>query len=210
MLLGTVSVILRRLPHAGKAHALNAAVLQTTADVVLTVDADIVVDPRRRCGCGMRSPESPNWSASPESSPWSHGAPRRANAAVLPNLRIHPQFRSLCLDAGQLPAVDLRAFAGFRRAAVVDVGGFDDACLVEDYELVHRLYRYSSERQLNWRFRVLGDAQARTTAPGSVPALLRQRRRWFGDFCKPSGGIAPPVAAGGWDGSARSCCRSRL
>ena len=74
------------------------------------------------------------------------------------------------------------AFAGFRRRAVIDVGGFDDVCLVEDYELVHRLYRYAGERGLIWRFRVLGDAQARTEAPGSLPALLRQRRRWFGGF----------------------------
>ena len=42
--------------------------------------------------------------------------------------------------------------------------------------------RYAGERGLDWRFRVLGDAQARTEAPGSVPGLLRQRRRWFGGF----------------------------
>ena len=32
------------LPHGGKATALNAALLVTTADVVLTVDADTVLD----------------------------------------------------------------------------------------------------------------------------------------------------------------------
>ena len=31
------------------------------------------------------------------------------------------------------------AFAGFRRDAVTAVGGFDDVCLVEDYELVARM-----------------------------------------------------------------------
>ena len=39
-----------------------------------------------------------------------------------------------------------------------------------------------STRGLDWRFRVLGGAQARTEAPGSVGAFLRQRRRWFGGF----------------------------
>jgi cellulose synthase/poly-beta-1,6-N-acetylglucosamine synthase-like glycosyltransferase len=74
------------------------------------------------------------------------------------------------------------AFAGFRRDAVTDVGGFDDVCLVEDYELVARLRRFAGEHRLDWRFRVLGDAQARTEAPASVRAFLRQRRRWFGGF----------------------------
>jgi cellulose synthase/poly-beta-1,6-N-acetylglucosamine synthase-like glycosyltransferase len=74
------------------------------------------------------------------------------------------------------------AFAGFRRRALVDVGGFDPACLVEDYELIHRMRRHAVEQGLDWRFRVLGQAQARTEAPGSVGAFLRQRRRWFGGF----------------------------
>ena len=29
---------------------------------------------------------------------------------------------------------------------------------------------------------MLGDAQARTDAPATIPAFLRQRRRWFGGF----------------------------
>jgi cellulose synthase/poly-beta-1,6-N-acetylglucosamine synthase-like glycosyltransferase len=74
------------------------------------------------------------------------------------------------------------AFAGFRRAPVVDVGGFDEVSMVEDYELVHRLRRYAGDRGLPWRFEVLGGAQARTEAPGSSGAFLRQRRRWFGGF----------------------------
>jgi cellulose synthase/poly-beta-1,6-N-acetylglucosamine synthase-like glycosyltransferase len=74
------------------------------------------------------------------------------------------------------------AFAGFRRASVVSVGGFDPDCLVEDYELIHRMRRHAQRQGLDWRFRVLGEAQARTEAPGGVGAFLRQRRRWFGGF----------------------------
>ena len=40
------SMIWLRLRHGGKAHALNAALIATTADVVLTVDADTVPAPR--------------------------------------------------------------------------------------------------------------------------------------------------------------------
>ena len=74
------------------------------------------------------------------------------------------------------------AFAGFRRAAALEVGGFDPDCLVEDYELIHRLKRYGVRNGRGWTTRVLGGARARTEAPSTTLAFLRQRRRWFGGF----------------------------
>ena len=74
------------------------------------------------------------------------------------------------------------AFAGFRRDAVIAVGGFDPDCLVEDYELIHRLARHSALHRLGWRSRVIGGARAQTEAPSTTAAFLRQRRRWFGGF----------------------------
>ena len=74
------------------------------------------------------------------------------------------------------------AFAGFRRTAALEVGGFDPDCLVEDYELIHRLRRYSVRYGRGWTTRVLGAAQAQTEAPSTPLAFLRQRRRWFGGF----------------------------
>ena len=74
------------------------------------------------------------------------------------------------------------AFAGFRRAAALEVGGFDPDCLVEDYELIHRLKRYGVRHGKGWTTRVLGGARARTEAPSTTLAFLRQRRRWFGGF----------------------------
>jgi cellulose synthase/poly-beta-1,6-N-acetylglucosamine synthase-like glycosyltransferase len=65
---------------------------------------------------------------------------------------------------------------------VVRVGGFDPDCMVEDYELIHRLRRYGYDHGLDWHSTVLGTARARTSAPGTVPGFLRQRRRWFGGF----------------------------
>jgi cellulose synthase/poly-beta-1,6-N-acetylglucosamine synthase-like glycosyltransferase len=74
------------------------------------------------------------------------------------------------------------AFAGFSRQALLDVGGFDTDCLVEDYELIHRLKRHAATLGCDWHTAVVGHAVARTDAPADAGAFLRQRRRWFGGF----------------------------
>ncbi|MEO6362976.1 MAG: glycosyltransferase [Caldimonas sp.] len=173
-----------RLPHGGKARALNAAIQRTRADIVLTVDADTLLDARALHAVRAA------FSAEP--------ALAGITGVITPICR--PTLAGRCLEWFQtyeyirnflsrhawmqLDSLLLisGAFAGFRRDALVAVGGFDPACLVEDYELIHRLRRHAATNGLDWRFRVLGDAQARTEAPGSVGAFLRQRRRWFGGF----------------------------
>ncbi len=74
------------------------------------------------------------------------------------------------------------AFAGFRRTAALEVGGFDPDCLVEDYELIHRLKRYSVRHERRWTTRVLGGALPAPRRRAPRCAFLRQRRRWFGGF----------------------------
>jgi cellulose synthase/poly-beta-1,6-N-acetylglucosamine synthase-like glycosyltransferase len=53
---------------------------------------------------------------------------------------------------------------------------------VEDYEVIHRLYRRAADHKLDWRIRVIGEARAATDAPGALLPFLRQRRRWFAGF----------------------------
>jgi len=91
------------------------------------------------------------------------------------------------------------AFAGFRRAAVLTVGGFDPDCLVEDYELIHRLRRYGYDKGLDWHSTVLRTARATTSAPGHVVQFLRQRRRWFGGFLQTQLWYRDMVGAGKYD-----------
>lgn len=181
---GSTRVRWLRLSHRGKSGALNAGVLSTSADVVVTVDADTVPD--RTAVEALRAA----FAAEPELVACTGIITPKCRGTVVGRVmewfQTYEYIRNFLARYAWMQVGCLQllsgAFAGFRRTAVIEVGGFDDACFVEDYELVARMHRYAGERGLDWRFRVLGTAQARTEAPGSVPAFLRQRRRWFGGF----------------------------
>ena len=181
---GSTSFVWLRLPHGGKARALNAAIVETGADVVVTVDGDTLLEREaisavRQAFC--REPELVVVTGiiTPVCKPTRAGQVWQFFQTYEYIRNFLGRYAWMRVDCLQLIS---GAFAGFRRAPVVEVGGFDDVCLVEDYELVARLRRYAGERGLTWRFRVIGGAQARTEAPGSTAAFLRQRRRWFGGF----------------------------
>ncbi len=177
-----------RLPHGGKARALNAALLSPIdacrAPIVMTVDADthlapaavgamrraFSVEPALVAATGVLKPVC-GTSTVGRLFEWFQTYEYIRNFL---SRYAWMRLDSLLLISG--------AFAGFRREAVVTVGGFDEHCLVEDYELIHRLARHSSLHGLGWRSRVIGGALAQTEAPSAIAPFLRQRRRWFGGF----------------------------
>ncbi len=173
-----------RVAHGGKARALNAALLVTPTDLVLTVDADTRLEPDAVAAMAEAFATEPSLVAAtgvltPVCGPDLEGRVLQwfqTYEYVRNFLSRHAWARldSLLLISG--------AFAGFRRTAVMEVGGFDSECLVEDYELIHRLRRHGAQNGLGWTTAVLGTALGRTSAPGTVGAFLRQRRRWFGGF----------------------------
>jgi cellulose synthase/poly-beta-1,6-N-acetylglucosamine synthase-like glycosyltransferase len=173
-----------RLPHGGKARALNAALAMVSEPVVLTVDADTLLAPgalRAMRDAFTVEPElvAATGVIAPVCGPdvrgrlfqWFQGYEYVRNFL---SRYAWMQLNGLLLVSG--------AFAAFRRDAVIEVGGFDPDCMVEDYELIHRLHRYSADEGRGWTVRVVGRALAVTDAPASALAFLRQRRRWFGGF----------------------------
>ncbi len=173
-----------RLPHQGKARALNDAIPQIDTDIVLTVDADTLLHEDAIAAMRQAFAANPNLVAATGVLVPVCG--RSLSGRVFEWFQTYEYIRnflsryawsrldSLLLISG--------AFAGFRRAALLEVGGFDPDCLVEDYELIHRLLRFSAQHRLGWHSTVLGRARAVTDAPDSAGAFLRQRRRWFGGF----------------------------
>jgi len=173
-----------RLPHGGKARALNAAIPLIQTELILTVDADTLLEP------GALKAMRDAFAAEPQLV--------AATGVLIPICGKRPVERLLqwfqryeyvrnflsrfaWMQQDALLLVS-GAFAGFRRDAMVRVGGFDPDCMVEDYELIHRMHRFAHETGLDWRVRVIGRAVASTDAPASPMAFMRQRRRWFGGF----------------------------
>jgi cellulose synthase/poly-beta-1,6-N-acetylglucosamine synthase-like glycosyltransferase len=173
-----------RNPHGGKARALNAGLALLSTDLVVTVDADtklaadalaalrsaFAAEPAMVAACCVIRPV----------------CAAGAGAGLFQWFQTYEYMRAFCsriawMRSGALLLVS-GAFAAFRRTPLLRVGGFDPACLVEDYELIHRLHRHSHDHGLGWRVRVLSGPRAITDAPGTLPSFLRQRRRWFAGF----------------------------
>ncbi len=173
-----------RLPHGGKARALNAALAVVTAETILTVDADTVLDAGAIAAMRDAFRAEPDLVAATGVLTPVCGA--TIGGRFFAWFQTYEYIRNFLSRFAWMQVNSLLlisgAFAAFRRDAVIAVGGFDPDCLVEDYEMIHRLRRYAVQHNLPCRTRVLGNARARTTAPGTVPAFLRQRSRWFGGF----------------------------
>ncbi len=173
-----------RLPHGGKARALNSALLAADTTLVLTVDGDTLLesgacgairdafaaDPRLVAATGVLTPVCGS----------------SLSGRFFQTFQTYEYIRNFLsryawykMDALLLVS---GAFAGFRREALLAVGGFDPACMVEDYELIHRLRRHGVLAGLGWTTSVVGGARAITDAPSTTAAFLRQRRRWFCGF----------------------------
>lgn len=173
-----------QLPHQGKAQALNSALLTIETDIVVTLDADTFLEPGALDSISAAFAADDKLVAAGgilvpfcDSSPTGRAMEFFQTYEYIRNIISRfawMRINSLLLISG--------AFAAFRRAPLIAVGGFDAKCLVEDYELTHRLHRYSVDHGLGWRLAMVGGALARTEAPSRVTAFLRQRRRWFAGF----------------------------
>ncbi len=173
-----------RMPHGGKARTMNAAIQRIDTEIVLTVDADTLLDREAIAAVRAAFACEPGLVATtgvltPVCAPTATGRLFQWFQTYEYIRNFLSRYAWMRLDSLLLIS---GAFAGFRRAAIIEVGGFDPDCLVEDYELIHRLKRHSALHRLGWTTRVLGGARARTEAPSSTMAFLRQRRRWFGGF----------------------------
>lgn len=173
-----------RLPRGGKARALNTAIGLVECDVLVTVDADTLLEPGALSAMRTAFEREPQLAAAtgvlrPVCSPTRSGR-------LFQWFQTYEYVRNFLSRYAWMEAHSLLlisgAFAGFRRDALMRIGGFDPECLVEDYEVMHRLHRFGTDHALSWEVRVIGTAFATTDSPATLMTFLRQRRRWFAGF----------------------------
>jgi cellulose synthase/poly-beta-1,6-N-acetylglucosamine synthase-like glycosyltransferase len=173
-----------RLPHGGKAKALNEAILHIDNDILITVDADTLLESGAIAAMRASFGAEPNLVAA--TGVLTPVCGQSLLGRFFQWFQTYEYIRNFSSRFAWMQLNGLLlisgAFAAFRCDALINVGGFDPDCLVEDYELIHRLHRWSAEHKLNWTVRVIGAARARTDAPETVMTFLRQRRRWFAGF----------------------------
>ncbi|WP_144112965.1 glycosyltransferase family 2 protein [Paraburkholderia sp. BCC1886] len=173
-----------RVPHGGKARALNAAIAVMTTETVMTVDADTLLDDDATYAMRAAFANAPKLVAAAGILVPLCG--KTVSGRVFQWFQTYEYMRNFIARFAWMRADSLLlisgAFASFKRDALVEVGGFDPQCLVEDYELIHRLRRYSVDHGLGWDVQVVGGAHAHTDAPDNLASFLRQRRRWFAGF----------------------------
>ncbi len=173
-----------RLPHGGKARALNVACAQAETPLVLTVDADTLLEPGALGA--MRAAFAADPALVAATGVLTPVCGRSLQGRVLQWFQTYEYVRNFLSRYAWMQVDGLLlisgAFGCYRRAALLAVGGFDPDCLVEDYELTHRLRDHAGRQGVVWRTGVVGGAHARTDAPATAGAFLRQRRRWFGGF----------------------------
>jgi cellulose synthase/poly-beta-1,6-N-acetylglucosamine synthase-like glycosyltransferase len=173
-----------RLPRGGKAVALNTAIAMIDSDIILTVDADTLLEPGALAAMRNAFDSEPGLAAATGVLHPICG--NSVSGRIFQWFQAYEYVRNFLsryawMETNSLLLVS-GAFAGFRRDALVRVGGFDPDSLVEDYEVMHRIHRVARDNALGWTVRVVGGAQASTDSPGSLLPFLRQRRRWFAGF----------------------------
>jgi cellulose synthase/poly-beta-1,6-N-acetylglucosamine synthase-like glycosyltransferase len=171
-------------PHSGKARSLNEGLRRVQSAVVITLDADTLLEPGAAAAVASAFARDPDLAAA-----GGVLSPHCAGTAWGRFLEFHQTFEYLRGFVGRLAwarrdvlLLVSGAFSAFRRDVLAELDGFDPESLVEDYDLIHRLHRRALETGRQFRVQVLGDARARTDAPGSPAAFLAQRTRWFAGF----------------------------
>ncbi len=171
-------------PNTGKADSLNRALALTRCDLIVTLDADTLL--RSDAIGAMRRIFSHEPDLVGAGGVLTPTCASSLSGRIFEFFQTFEYLRAFITRLAWTRANALLlvsgAFACFRRDAVNRVGGFDTRSWVEDYELIHRLHRCSSEHGLGWRVGVIPEAVASTDAPATLGSFLKQRRRWFAGF----------------------------
>ena len=178
--------------NGGKADALNCGVNYSRHDLFAAVDADSVIERDALLQISRPFLESPGETMAvggmirvANDCVIRHGdvlevsTPRNllARFQIVEYLQAFLSGRTALSFANSLLVIS-GAFGMFRRAPVIEMGGYRLDTMGEDMELVIRMHRYCRERGVPCRISFISDSVCWTEVPESWRVLRRQRIRW--------------------------------
>lgn len=178
--------------NGGKADALNCGINYSRHDLFAAVDSDSIIERDALLQISRPFLESPaetmavggmirvaNDCLIEHGSVLAVGTPRNllARFQVVEYLRAFLAGRTALSFANTLLVIS-GAFGMFRRAVVMEMGGYRRDTVGEDMELVMRIHRYCRERNMPCRIRFISDSVCWTEVPEAARVLRRQRIRW--------------------------------
>jgi YaiO family outer membrane protein len=174
-----------------KSDALNAGINAASGDLVLTVDADTLLDPGALRIAVLPFLEDPRTVGVGGNVAIANGCRienGRVTAIALPDswlarFQIIEYMRSFLLGRVARASVNVLtivsgAFGLFRREAVIAVGGYDRTAIGEDMDLTLRLQRHWRRRGAHFHIAFDPSALSSTQAPEDLASLRSQRCRW--------------------------------
>jgi YaiO family outer membrane protein len=174
-----------------KSDALNAGINAASGDLVLTVDADTLLDPAAlRCAVlpFLEDPRTVGVGSNVAIANGCRIEGVRIVEVALPDswlarFQIIEYMRSFLLGrvaraSQNLLTIVSGAFGLFRRDAVIAVGGYDRTAIGEDMDLTFRLQRHWRRRGAHFHIAFDPSALSSTQAPEDLRSLAAQRCRW--------------------------------
>ena len=185
-------LIVLKVAHGGKSHALNSGINVARSPYFCTVDADSIIE--RDALLRLMSPVL----QTSRNTVVSGGIVRIANGSVIRDGRIEKlELPSTWLERCQIVEyirtflfgrpgwnamgatfITSGAFCLLHKQSVIEAGGFSSDTVTEDIDMIARLRRSQTRRGYDYRIVFTTDPICWTEAPRTMKMLARQRRRW--------------------------------
>jgi len=175
--------------NSGKSNALNSGISIATGEIIITLDADSILEN-----------DSLSWINEAFSDETMLAAGGMVHVGQLINKRGPINYKRKMLLryqlSGYLSSFYVRkvtqskynvlgvvsgAFGAFRRNVLMGIGGYRHT-LGEDMEITFRLQKYINERKLGEKLAFIPEAVCYTEVPENFSSLLHQRIRWQKGF----------------------------
>lgn len=174
------------LTKMGKGAALNAALAEAGGEIVVTLDADTRLAPGALAALVRAFADDPRVAAA-GGFVYVRNARPGTGGTWITRYQFWEYVKNFLWRVGLVRlGVCLQvsgAFGAFRTRVLRDeLGGFDAASLVEDYEIIFRLHERFRRAGRAYRVAVAPGAAAFTEGPETLGAFVGQRTRWFAGF----------------------------